>query len=188
MSTLSRNLSRCAIAALATALLTTNANAGVTLTPAQQTCIVETGAAIAEAKRVDLAAQLTYAIALAPDHKPLFDALQAADLASLDVQRLQLAYLAEHFPAESYYDPAEVPVLSLQAALDEPMLIALEKDAAYAQAVARLADATYEADKLGGRERAGYIMAKAPPSPEQQTAALEAGNAYYALTDKVCGP
>lgn len=110
------------------------------------------------------------------------------DLAALEVQRLQLTYLTEHFPAETYYDPAQTPVLSLQAAIDEPMLMALEKDATYAQAVQALADATYEADKLGGRERAGYFMAKAPPNPDQQTAALEAGNAYYALTDKVCGP
>lgn len=188
MFPLPQHLRRLALSAFAAAVVPAGAHAGIALTPAQKTCIVETGAAIAEAKRAELAAQLAYATALAPDSKPLFDALQVVDLASLEVQRLQLTYLTEHFPAETPYDPAEVPVSSLQAAVDEPMLMALETDAVYTQAVAALADATYDADKLGGRERAGYVMAKAPPNPDQQAAALEAGNAYYALTEKMCGP
>lgn len=179
---------RSTLAAVAVALLATGAHAGVTLTPGQRTCIADTTAVIAEAKRTDLEGQHAFAVAQVPDQKALFDALLAMDLAALEVQRLKIDYLAANFPSDSYYDPAETPVLNLPSALNEPMLIALEKNPAYMQAVETLANATYEADKLGGRERAGYLLSKAPPNSEQQAAALEAGNAHYALTDKVCGP
>lgn len=188
MLTLARFGRRSARANVAVALLATAAHAGITLSPGQKSCITETTAAIAEAKRADLEGQHTFALAQAPDHKALFDALLAMDLATLEVQRLKIDYLAANFPSDSYYDPAQTPVFALQGALKEPMLIALEKDPSYMQAVETLANATYEADKLGGRERAGYLLSKAPPNPEQQTAALEAGNRYYELTDKVCGP
>lgn len=179
---------RCALATVAVALLATTAHAGITLTPGQSSCITETTAAIDEAKRADLEGQHTFALAQVPDHNALFDALLAADLAALEVQRLKIDYLTANFPSDSYYDPAETPVFAMQSALKEPMLIALEKDPSYMQAVETLANATYEADKLGGRERAGYLLSKAPPNPELQTAALEAGNRYYELMDKVCGP